>query len=85
MTDGAAGCDGRRTKTSKGGNRDGEACEVRQALSYVSLGRLHNFEATARLLLNGDLRFRATCDFNRLRVAKLHTQQLLRDEPLDNL
>jgi hypothetical protein len=35
----------------------------------VGLERMHNLDVTARLLLNGDLRFRALCDFNELRVA----------------
>ena len=61
---------GRRPKASKGGNRDGGTCAVLQALSYVGLERLHNFEVMARTLLNGDLRFRPTCDFNCVTTAR---------------
>jgi hypothetical protein len=52
-------------------NRDGGTCGVPQALSYVGLERQYNFKVTARMLLNGDLRFRASCNFNALRVAKM--------------
>jgi hypothetical protein len=31
---------------------------------------MHNLNVMARTLLNGDLRFRASCDFEQLRVAK---------------
>ena len=37
----------------------------------VSLEREHNFDVMARILLNGDLRFRPICDFNELGVAKI--------------
>jgi hypothetical protein len=69
--DGAAYCGGRRPKTSKGGNRDWWTCAGAAGLSYVGLERLHNFELTARILLNGDLMFRLTCNFKELRVAKM--------------
>jgi hypothetical protein len=62
---------GRRPKASNEGNRDGGTCGVPQALRYVGFEWLHNFKVTARMLLNGDLRFRAPCDFNELRVAKM--------------
>jgi hypothetical protein len=44
---------------------------VPQALSYVGIRRVHNFELMARVLLNGDFTFCAACDFNELRVAKI--------------
>ena len=37
----------------------GERIGVPQALTYVGLERPHNFGLMARMLLNGDLRFRA--------------------------
>ena len=37
----------------------------------VGLEWVYNFGVMARVLLNGDLRFRPTCDFNELRVAKI--------------
>jgi hypothetical protein len=49
----------------------GERVLVLPTLSYVGLERPYNFEATARILLNGDLMFRAIFDFNELRVAKM--------------
>ena len=49
----------------------GERIGVPQALTYVGLERPHNFGLMARMLLNGDLSFRVTCDFNELRVAKI--------------
>jgi hypothetical protein len=52
---------------------------VPQALSYVELERLHNLEVMARMLRNGDLGFRDTCDFNELHVAKrAHSTTLAR-------
>jgi hypothetical protein len=57
-------------KTSKGGNRDLRRLVVRGGLSYVGVEDLHNFDVTARILLNGDLMFGPTNDFNALRVAK---------------
>jgi len=67
----AACTGGRRPKASKGGNRDGGPCATPLAATYVGLERSHNFEVTARMLLNGDLRFCTTCDFNELLVAKI--------------
>jgi hypothetical protein len=77
--DASHGHSGRRPKASNEGNRDGGTYAVWQALSYVGLGRLHNFEMTARMLLNGDLMFRVSCNFNELRVAKIaHSTTLAR-------
>jgi hypothetical protein len=58
---------------------------VPRTLSYAGRERLYNFEATARILLNGDLMFRAIFDFNELRVAKMTQSQPWRDEAPDNL
>jgi hypothetical protein len=58
----------------------GERVLVLPTLSYVGLERPYNFEATARILLNGDLMFRAIFDFNELRVAKMAQSQPWRDE-----
>jgi len=71
MTDGGAGREGRRPKTSKGGNRAGGTCAGAAGVSYVGREHLHNLEMTARILLNGDLRFCLACDFKGLRVAKM--------------
>ena len=85
--DSAGRTGGRRTKTSNGGNRGkgyaeccgaryGElsgACKFDTSRSSMagSLERVHNFDVTARILLNGDFMFRAVCDCNELRVAKI--------------
>ena len=81
-------CGGRRTKTSKGGNRDG-GTHASAALSRpTGTGQLraismaddvstpvgsefeHNLDGTARILLNGDLSFRAARGFQRVRRGK---------------
>jgi hypothetical protein len=49
----------------------GETCVVPHASSYVGVERFHNLEMMARVLLNGNLRFRVPFDFNDLRVAKI--------------
>jgi hypothetical protein len=57
----------------------GGTYKVPRALSYVGLDRLDNFKVMARMLLNGDLRFSATCDFNELGVAEIaHATTLAR-------
>jgi hypothetical protein len=58
----------------------GERVLVLPTLSYVGLERPYNFEAAARILLNGDLMVRAIFDFNELRVAKMAQSQPWRDE-----
>jgi len=46
---------------------------------YVSFKPRHNFQVAARMLLNGDFTFRAACNFNKLRVAKMpHSATLAR-------
>jgi hypothetical protein len=63
----------------------GERVLVLPTLSYVGLERPYNFEAAARILLNGDLMVRAIFDFNELRVAKMAQSQPWRDEAPDDL
>jgi hypothetical protein len=40
-------------------------------LEYPGLDRLHNLKGTERILLNGDLMFCSTFDFNELCAAKI--------------
>jgi hypothetical protein len=43
----------------------------RRFSTAVGLEHEHNLDVAARILLNGDLRFRAACDFKELGVAKM--------------
>ena len=52
-------------------------------LSYPGLDRLHNLKGTERILLNGDLTFCSTFDFNELGTAKIAHRQPLRYVPVD--
>ncbi len=52
-------------------------------LEYPGLDRLHNLKGTERILLNGDLMFCSTFDFNELGTAKIAHRQPLRYEPVD--
>ena len=58
---------------------------VPRTLSYAGRERLYTWEATARILLNGDLLFPAIFDSNELRVAKMAQSQPWREEAPDNL
>jgi len=51
------------------GTREFETSRV-WAAAAVGLECTHNFDVTARMLLNGDLNFRPLWDFKELRVAK---------------
>ena len=52
-------------------------------LEYPGLDRLHNLKGTERILLNGDLMFCSTFDFNELGTAKIAHRQPLRYVPVD--
>ena len=54
-------------------------------LEYPGPDRLHNLKGTERILLNRDLTFCSTFDFNELGTAKKAHRQPLRYEPLDEL
>jgi hypothetical protein len=51
----------------------------------IRLGRGHNLNVTARILLNREFTFCPIHDFNELGVAEERTRQLLRDELHDKL
>ena len=76
LTADAALSGGRRTKTSKGGNRGkgyaGGAARYNGALA-AAFGdeRAHNFNDLARVLLNGESNFCSSCNFKELGVAKI--------------
>jgi hypothetical protein len=63
----------------------GDLATGRRLATGIRLGQEDNLDVTARILLMVKFTFYPTRDFNELRVPKMNTLQLLRDEPHNKL
>ena len=61
----------RAVRSAYGDLRAARKLNGRRLSTAVGLEHEHNLDVTARILLNGDLSFRALCNFKELGVAKI--------------